>query len=63
MKRLTYDDKGCWTVVGTRGLLCEETCQEQQDCVGCPIAAAINKLAEYENAIEAGNLVWMGECE
>lgn len=63
MERFTYNDQGCWTVTGTDGKLCENVCREQNDhgCDLCPIAHAVNKLAEYENAIEQGMLIWRME--
>lgn len=55
MERLTYDfpvgDSHCWQVKGADNLECREVCQIQEDkgCKDCPIAAAFDRLAAYED--------------
>lgn len=55
MKRLTYDfsigGSHCWQVKGADNLECREVCQIQGDkgCKDCPIAAAFDRLAAYED--------------
>lgn len=53
--RLTEDlcigGKHCWQVKEAGNELCKDVCRWRGDagCEGCPIAAAIDKLAAYEN--------------
>ena len=55
MERLTYDfsvgGNHCWQVKGADNLECREVCQIQGDkgCKDCPIAAAFDRLAAYED--------------
>lgn len=55
MERLTYDffvgGSHCWQVKGADNLECREVCQIQGDkgCKDCPIAAAFDRLAAYED--------------
>ena len=55
MERLTYDfsigGNHCWQVKGADNLECREVCQIQGDkgCKDCPIAAAFDRLATYED--------------
>lgn len=55
MERLTYDfsigGNHCWQVKGDDNLECREVCQIQGDkgCKDCPIAAAFDRLAAYED--------------
>lgn len=55
MERLTYDfsigGNHCWQVKGADNLECREVCRIQGDkgCKDCPIAAAFDRLATYED--------------
>lgn len=53
MERLTYDfcigDQHCWQIKGADSFTCKEVCENQGGCKECPIAAAFDRLAAYED--------------
>lgn len=53
MERLTYDfcidTMHCWQIKGADNLMCGEVCEAQNGCEECPIAAAFDRLAAYED--------------
>ena len=62
MERLTYNfpytnGRNCWHVKGDNKENCDEICRMQDGCPDCPIQAAFDRLAEYENAEESGLLI------
>jgi hypothetical protein len=57
MERLTENYLGCNQIKACGNAKCEETCKEVENCGSCPIAKAIDKLAEYEQAEEDGLLI------
>lgn len=61
MSRLTFKhsvfSSDCWEIKEVGNELCNETCSRMDDCEKCPIAKAIDKLAEYEDLEEQGLLL------
>lgn len=57
MERLTKNDNGTNIIAECRNELCKETCNRVSGCKECPIAKAIDRLAEYEEAEEQGLLL------
>lgn len=53
MERMTYKCQECWQLSGADNLVCEEICSKRYEsgegCVNCPIAKAIDLLAEFED--------------
>ena len=56
MGRLTTNYYGCNQIIDCENEMCYETCDKYKDCTECPIKKAIDRLAEYEDADEAGLL-------
>ena len=51
MERMTFENMGCWEIIGTNSEMCRDTCDSVDDggCDNCQIYKAIKKLAAYEN--------------
>lgn len=57
MERLTKNDNGTNIIAECRNELCKETCDRVSGCKECPIAKAIDRLSEYEEAEDKGLLL------
>lgn len=56
MERLTINVYGCNQIKDCENDMCYETCDKFKDCTECPIKKAIDKLAQYEDATECGEI-------
>ena len=54
MERLTTEDG---YLIGWENMTCRSICDRTTFCCNCPIAKALQKLAEYENKEEQNELL------